>query len=80
MTNKDDERYLKYSAICILYGKTEEAIESINLINEKTESQKVFKERLESQRSQQEKKRKAFKMISRLWSIYSPATKLQLEE
>jgi len=78
---QNDDEYLKYSAICALYGKTDEAIACMNLIKEKSRKHhKEFAIVLASERRQQEKTRNIFKALSRLWEIYSPITNIHLEE
>ena len=74
----DTETYLKYAAICSIYGKTEEAIYSIELLGKETPSE--FRRILIEQLKKQNKERRNFKIIKRLWKLYSPNSSLTLIE
>lgn len=77
--NKSDtETYLKYAAICSIYGKSEEAIYSIQLLGKETPSE--FRRILIEQLKKQNKERRNFKLIKRLWKLYSPNSSLTLIE
>lgn len=75
---KNKETYLKYAAICSIYGKIDEAIHSLEMLGE--EAPKEFKNILLKQFQHQKKERGKFKLIRKLWNLYSPKTKIQLIE
>ena len=64
---KNTETYLKYAAICAIYGKTEEAIHSLELIGEDTPSK--FKRILIEQLKKQNKERRSFNLLKRIWNL-----------
>ena len=74
----DTEIYLKYAAICSIYGKTEEAIYSMQLLGKETPTE--FKRILIEQLKKQNKERRNFNVIKRFWELYSPNSSLTLIE
>lgn len=77
---KTDEEYLKYAAICSLYGKLDEAIASWLSVKGEDKDWKEFESILLEQRRMQKKERSKFKFIQRLWSLYSPSSRIHLIE
>jgi len=75
---KAEEKYLKYAAICSLYGKLDEAIHCIQMIGEA--APKAFKDILLEQSNLQKREREKFSIVRRFWSLYSPASRLHLIE
>ena len=75
---KNKETYLKYAAICSIYGKIDEAIHSLEMLGE--DAPKGFKHLLFKQLQHQKKEREKFKLVRNLWNLYSPKTKIQLIE
>ena len=71
---KNSEAYLKYAAICAIYGKINEALHSIQILEEETPA--GFREILLKQLKQQKKERKTFDIARRLWNLYSPRSSL----
>ena len=67
--SKNTETYLKYAAICAIYGKTEEAIHSLQLIGEETPLK--FKRILMELLKKQNKERRIFNVLKRIWNLYS---------
>ena len=74
----DSESYLKYAAICAIYGKTEEAIYSLQLLGKDTPSE--FKRNLIELLKKQKKERRNFNVLKRIWNLYSPNSTLTLNE
>ena len=78
LNSSNTETYLKYSAICSLYGKTEEALNSLQLLGGDIPTK--FKNTLINQLKQQKKERRKYEIMYRLWNLYSPTTRLMLFE
>lgn len=75
---KNKEKYLKYAAICSIYGKIDDAIYSLKLLGD--DAPKELKNLLLKQFKHQKKERENFKLVKKLWNLYSPGTKIQLIE
>ena len=78
LDSNETETYLKYAAICSIYGKIEEAINSLELIVGDIPSK--FRNTLINQLKQQKKERRNYELMYRLWNLYSPTTRLMLFE
>jgi len=76
-SNKTED-YLKYAAICSIYGKTEEAIHSLQLLGDASQSK--FRKKLIEQLKQQKKERRNFNILRRLWNLYAPNSHIILME
>ena len=76
LDSNNTETYLKYAAICSLYGLTEEAINSLQFLEGTITSK--FKSSLLEQLKQQKKERRNFNLLNRLWNLYAPNTRLVL--
>jgi len=77
---KTDEEHLKYAAICSLYGKLDEAIASVHLAREEDRDWDEFESVLLEQIKLQRKERNKFKILQRIWSLYSPSSRIHLIE
>ena len=75
---KDTETYLKYASICSIFGKVEEAIHSLQFIEGSTPSK--FRKNLLVQFKHQNKERRRFNLIKRLWNLYLSNSNLMLME
>ena len=78
LDSSDTETYLKYAAICSLYGLPEEAINCLQFLGGNISSK--FRRTLLEQLKQQKKERRNFNIINRLWNLYAPNTRLILLE
>lgn len=76
--SKDINTYLKYAAICSIYGRPEEAIHTTQLIRKEVpqEFTKTLKEQLKLQR----KERRIFYLLRKLWRLYLPKSSIILFE
>jgi len=79
LTPKTDEEYLKYAAICSLYGKLDEAIASLLSVKGGKEDLGEFERILLQQIKIQRKERKMFTLLQGLWRLYSPSLIHRLE-
>ena len=78
---KTDEEYLKYAAICSLYGKLDEAIESLLFVRGGHDQDwSEFKRILLRQKKLQGKERSKFGVLQRIWRLYSPSSRIHLME
>tara|TARA_B100001063_G_scaffold147258_1_gene137511 strand:+ start:797 stop:1750 length:954 start_codon:yes stop_codon:yes gene_type:complete len=80
LTNKTGEEYFKYSSICSLYGKLDEALASLLLVKDKDRNWRNFESILTEQIKLQRKERNKFKTLERIWSFYSPSSRVHLIE
>ena len=78
LKSKNSETYLKYIAICSIYGKLDEATHILKYLGES--APKRFKKILFEQLAHQKKERRNFYLFRKLWNLYSPKTKLFLME
>lgn len=78
LDSSNTETYLKYAAICSIYGLNEEAINSLQFIEGTIPSN--FRRSLLEQLKQQKKERRNFNILKRLWNLYAPSTRLVLLE
>ena len=77
---ENNEEYLKYAAVCSLYGKVDEAVTCIRGLKEKNNNSNEFEKILNEQIKLQKKARKRFKFLQRLWSLHSPSSRIHLIE
>ena len=80
LTLKTDEEYLKYAAICSLYGKLDEAFASVYLVRDKDRDWDEFESILLKQIKLQKKEKNKFNILQRIWSLYSPSSRIYLIE